>query len=74
LAALTKLASQKGYALVSCNSWGSNAFYVRQDLLREGLTEISPEQAFFPDINRVLLGIGTEEQFRMIRHLDFVEA
>lgn len=73
LTALTKLAKQKGYALVGCSSSGVNAFYVRRDLLGEGLIELSPEQAFVPQFNRVVLGISTEEQFGMIKHLDFVE-
>jgi hypothetical protein len=33
LAALTKIAEKKGYALVGCNITGANAFFVRQDLL-----------------------------------------
>lgn len=33
LAAITKIADRKGYALVGCSVSGVNAFYVRQDLL-----------------------------------------
>jgi hypothetical protein len=33
LAAITKVAARKGYALVGCNVMGLNAFFVREDLL-----------------------------------------
>jgi hypothetical protein len=46
LAALTKLSASKGYALVGSNSIGSNAFYIRRDLLRAPLREISPAEAW----------------------------
>lgn len=35
LAAITKVAERKGYALVGCNIMGVNAFFVRQDLLED---------------------------------------
>jgi hypothetical protein len=35
LAALTKIAEQKGYALVGCSIVGINAFFVRRDLLKD---------------------------------------
>lgn len=47
LKALTELASEKGYALVGCESHGGNAFYVRKDVL-SGLPEKSVEEAYVP--------------------------
>jgi hypothetical protein len=47
LAALTRLADRKGYALVGGNHAGNNAFYVRRDVLGE-LPEVSVEQAYAP--------------------------
>ena len=35
LAAITKIAERKGYALVGCNITGVNAFFVRSDLLED---------------------------------------
>jgi hypothetical protein len=35
LSALTKLGTEKGYALVGCNIVGVNAFFVRQDLVKD---------------------------------------
>jgi hypothetical protein len=48
LAAITFLANQKGYKLVGTNSAGSNAFFVRNDLLNENLETLTAERAYFP--------------------------
>jgi len=48
LAAITFLAKQKKYSLVGTNSVGTNAFYVRNDLLTDKITVLSAERAYFP--------------------------
>ncbi len=49
LTALTKLSQDKGYDLVGCNAGGINAFFVRTDLTaKTGLTQVTPEQAYYP--------------------------
>jgi hypothetical protein len=48
IAALTHLASEKGYALVGTNSNGVNAFFIRRDLLRPPLRELSVKEGFTP--------------------------
>jgi hypothetical protein len=35
LEALTRLGNEKGYKLVGCNYTGSNAFFVREDLVSD---------------------------------------
>jgi hypothetical protein len=47
LAALTRLADHKGYALVGGNRAGNNAFFVRRDLLGE-VPEVPVAQAYAP--------------------------
>jgi hypothetical protein len=47
LAALTRLADAKGYALVGGNRAGNNAFYVRRDVLGD-LPEVSVRNAYAP--------------------------
>ena len=47
LAALTKLATQKGYALVGGNRAGNNAFFVRRDVLGE-IPEVGVDDAYVP--------------------------
>ena len=46
LAAFVKLGRQKGYRLVGCQRYGYNAFFVRDDLAREDLPEVSPRECF----------------------------
>jgi len=48
LAAMTYLANLKGYTLVGTGSMGSNAFYVRNDLLNDKLDVVSVKEAYSP--------------------------
>lgn len=48
LAALTHLASAKGYALVGTNSNGVNAFFIRRDLMQDPFRELSAREAYTP--------------------------
>jgi len=52
LAALTALASTKGYRLVTCENAGVNAFYLRADVAPE-VPAVTPLQAFKPLRSRV---------------------
>lgn len=46
LRALTKLGTAKGYYLVATNSYGFNAFFVREELRSDLLPEIAVEDGF----------------------------
>jgi hypothetical protein len=46
LSALTRLAREKGYALVGTNSAGNNAYYVRPDWLNRAVQSVQPAEAF----------------------------
>lgn len=48
LLALEKLAGQKGYTLVGCDSNGVNAFYVRNDLVKGNFTKQTLRTLFRP--------------------------
>jgi hypothetical protein len=52
LAAMTYIATKKGYALVGTGTQGSNAFYVRNDLLNEKVKVLSIEAAYSPSNSR----------------------
>jgi hypothetical protein len=52
LAALEHLAKNKGYALVGTNLAGGNAFFVRNDLMNEKLTQVSSKEAFTASLAR----------------------
>jgi hypothetical protein len=72
LPALVKLARSKGYVLVHVN--GINAFFVRKDIARDKLREISVSEASQLGIHNISqLGIrNTPEAFERIQHLNFV--
>ncbi|MFH1832137.1 MAG: hypothetical protein ABH827_05055 [bacterium] len=44
LAAFVKLAKSKGYRLVACNKYGFNAFFVKEELAKDILPEITIEE------------------------------
>lgn len=48
LGAFCHLADKRGYALVGTNSVGSNAFFVRRDLLNERVQEVSATSDYAP--------------------------
>jgi hypothetical protein len=48
LTALTRLARAKGYALVACDSSGTNAFFVDGELLRDRLVEAPVQSTWRP--------------------------
>lgn len=52
LAAMSYLANKKGYSLVGTGTQGSNAFYVRNDLLNEKVKVLSIEAAYSPSNSR----------------------
>lgn len=72
LAALAKLGRDKGYRLVGTESSGVNAFFLRQDLGEDGFPEISPAQAWRPDLERGRR-IPPEEQASIVAGLGFIE-
>jgi len=71
LAALAKLAKEKGYLLIGADSQGHDAFFARKDVVEDKFVELSPERAFYPS-PYVFQKIGSiEEQFNQVKHLDF---
>lgn len=71
LAALAQLGSEKGYALVGCDSRGANAFFVRRELLQDPLEEVGAGEAWFPLWERAHL--TSEQQLEQIRHLPLID-
>lgn len=54
LRALESLGKEKGYALVGCDSRGVNAFFVKKNLLKDGLNVISSSEAYYSNTKRQL--------------------
>jgi hypothetical protein len=70
LQALTKLAREKGYSLVGCDSGGMDAFFVRDDVLKgTRISPVDPKNAFFGYLRRMREGISMHEQYERIKHL-----
>lgn len=79
LSALTMLAEQKGYVLVGSNSVGSNAFFVRKDVL-DALKPVQAEQAWREsrftearDANGKLSFVRGRDRLDVIRDLPVVD-
>jgi hypothetical protein len=68
LAALEKLGAAKGYALVGCGSTGINAFFVREDLVREPLRRVAVPNAFRPHYGLTKM-MSAAQQFALVEKL-----
>lgn len=75
LAALNKLADEKGYSLVGCNSAGNNAYFVRNDKLN-GIKKRTLEEAYRAsefresrDVNGKLTFVSEGERLKLIKGL-----
>ena len=80
LPALVKLGKEKGYALVTCNSAGNNAFFVKKNLLNDKVKELSIIEAFQErkfresrDKNNKLTFLNSAEEKELISHLTLEE-
>jgi hypothetical protein len=80
LAALCRLASRKGYALVGCNAAGNNAFFVRQDRLPPEIKALTPEEGYVRnrfrearDRTGQLAFLSADEEARILEELALVE-
>ena len=80
LPALCHLANRKGYGFVGCNSFGNDAFFVRRDLLKPPLFEITPTAGYvagrFREMrneNGEIPGFGLEHELKVLADLPVVE-
>ena len=73
LVALSKLAREKGYILVACDSHGHDAFFVRKDVVEGKFIELEPQEAFYPNPYNLAKFGSIDNQFKQIEHLDFKE-
>ena len=73
LAALYKLARDKGYYLIGCDSTGTNAFFLRDDVVIEGVSALTPSEAFKPHANWLGRGISEATQLAIMREMPYEE-
>ena len=74
LNALEKLGHKKGYSLICCDSSGSNAIFIKDEVIySKGIFEAHcPSSAFYP-LRKRIESMSLEGQFNLIKHLDIVD-
>ena len=73
LVAMTTLGKRKGYYLIGCDSTGTNAFYLRDDVRIDGVPELTPREAFRPHANWLSRGISEAEQLEFMATMPYEE-
>jgi len=73
LAALESLGRSKGYYLIGCDSTGTNAFFLRDDIEIDGVPALTTREAFRPHANWLGRGISEAEQIEIMRSMPYEE-
>lgn len=73
LAALEALGRRKGYYLIGCDLTGTNAFFLRQDIHIDGVSALTPREAFRPHANWLGRGISESDQFEIMKSMPYEE-
>lgn len=73
LAALQSLGQRKGYYLIGCDSTGTNAFFLRDDVKIDGVTALTAREAFRPHANWLGRGISEADQLEFMRSMPYQE-
>jgi len=73
LAALEKLGRQKGYYLIGCDSTGTNAFFLRDDMKVKNVPALTSREAFRPHANWLGRGITEAQQLEIMRSMPYQE-
>lgn len=73
LAALEALGRRKGYYLIGCDSTGTNAFFLRDDIEIDGVPGLTASEAFRPHANWLGRGISEAEQLEFMRSMPYEE-
>lgn len=71
LAALVSLGARKGYYLIGCDTTGTNAFFLRDDVRIEGVPALTSREAFRPHANWLGRGISEADQLEILKSLPF---
>lgn len=71
LAALESLGKRKGYYLIGCDSTGTNAFFLRDDLIVPDVPAVTSREAFRPHANWLGRGISEAEQLAIMQSMPY---
>jgi hypothetical protein len=73
LAALESLGKRKGYYLIGCDSTGTNAFFLRDDITVTDVPAVTAREAFRPHANWLGRGISEAEQLAIMQSMPYQE-
>jgi len=73
LAALEALGKRKGYYLIGCDSTGTNAFFLRDDVEIDGINALTAREAYRPHANWLGRGISEAQQLEIMRTMPYEE-
>jgi hypothetical protein len=73
LQALESLGQRKGYRLVGCDSTGTNAFFLRNNIAAPELPSLTAAEAYRPHQNWLGRGFSEAEQLEVMRSMPYVE-
>ena len=73
LKAMESLGKKKGYRLVGCDSTGTNAFFLRDDLEAPDLPTLTAAEAYRPHRNWLGRGFSEQEQLEIMKTMPYVE-
>ncbi len=71
LAALESLGKRKGYYLIGCDSTGTNAFFLRDDIEVPDIPALTSREAFRPHANWLGRGISEAEQLAILNSMPY---
>lgn len=73
LKAMESLGKKKGYRLVGCDSTGTNAFFLRDDVEAPAVRTMTASEAYRPHANWLGRGFSEREQLEIMKTLPYVE-
>ena len=71
--ALESLGEKKGYRLVGCDTTGTNAFFLRNDLGNNQIPTLKASEAFQPHQNWIQRGISQDQQLEIMKLMPYIE-
>ncbi len=71
--ALESLGEKKGYRLVGCDTTGTNAFFLRNDLGNNQIPTLKASEAFRPHQNWIQRGISQDQQLEIMKLMPYIE-
>lgn len=71
LTALESLGKRKGYYLIGCDSTGTNAFFLRNDIAVPDVPAVTAREAFRPHANWLGRGISEAEQLVIMQSMPY---